>query len=174
MLLTATPAGIEKFLKKRSIRLRSSVPMPLNEAFVGRLMAAAARYGLQLLPPACKPFDGHQRSVSFYSPPVDSLVVARLCTPSKPSPWPWPASRGCRMSMCSSRSTPISAAPLTMSSRFTLPRECLILHFLAYALQFHFVNAAPRFHIGAGGQKSGQLIAGEQRFSSGDTRGTPL
>ena len=53
MLLTATPAGIEKFFEEALYPVEeSSSPMPLNEAFVGRLMAAAARHGLQLFPPA--------------------------------------------------------------------------------------------------------------------------
>lgn len=53
MLVTVTPAGLEKFFEEVFSPAVEGSPAPLmNEGLIARAMAAAAKHGLQLLPPA--------------------------------------------------------------------------------------------------------------------------
>lgn len=53
-LVLITPAGLEGFLRKSSSQLRgpSATPPPASKELIGRALAVAPRYGLELLPPA--------------------------------------------------------------------------------------------------------------------------
>ena len=53
-LMVATPAGLEKFFEEAFHRVedRSAAPPLVTEAMLGRLLAAASRYGLEFAPPA--------------------------------------------------------------------------------------------------------------------------
>ena len=53
-LLVVTPAGLEKFFEEAFYPAvdRSPSPPPVSEAWLARLLAAAPRYGLELLRPA--------------------------------------------------------------------------------------------------------------------------
>ena len=56
MLVTATPAGLEKyFMETFEPAVEGSGPPTLTEALIKRAMVAAPRYGLELLLPARKP-----------------------------------------------------------------------------------------------------------------------
>lgn len=50
-LVLCAPAGLEKFFEETfdSARDRSAAPPPLSEAMIGRFMAAASRYGLEIV-----------------------------------------------------------------------------------------------------------------------------
>ena len=53
MLLTVTPAGLEEFFAEAFYPApEGSSPPPVNAAFMARLMGAASRHGITLLPPA--------------------------------------------------------------------------------------------------------------------------
>jgi hypothetical protein len=53
MLVTATPAGIEKFFEEALYpAVESKGPPPVTPELIARLMAASARHGLTFLPPA--------------------------------------------------------------------------------------------------------------------------
>ena len=53
MLVTATPAGIEKFFEEACYpAVEGREPPPPTPELIGRLMAAAARHGQTVLPPA--------------------------------------------------------------------------------------------------------------------------
>jgi hypothetical protein len=53
-LLVVTPSGLEKFFEEAFYPAldRSSAPPLVTEALLARLLAAAPRHGLELLPPA--------------------------------------------------------------------------------------------------------------------------
>lgn len=52
-LLVASPAGLEKFFEEGFYPLSDCPdPPPMTEAFLGRLLAAASKCGLEFLPPA--------------------------------------------------------------------------------------------------------------------------
>lgn len=56
MLVTATPAGLEKYFEETfDPAVEGSGPPPLTEALIKRAKAAAPKYGLELLLPAGKP-----------------------------------------------------------------------------------------------------------------------
>ena len=56
MLVTVTPAGLEKYFEEIfDPAVEGSGPPPLTEAFIKRAMAAAPKYGLKLLLPGRKP-----------------------------------------------------------------------------------------------------------------------
>jgi quercetin dioxygenase-like cupin family protein len=56
MLVTVTPAGLENyFAEVFSPAAEGSSPPPITKALIARLMAAAPKYGLELLLPAEKP-----------------------------------------------------------------------------------------------------------------------
>jgi hypothetical protein len=53
MLVTATPAGIEKFFEEALYPAEDGKePPPVTPELIERLMAASARYGQTVLPPA--------------------------------------------------------------------------------------------------------------------------
>ena len=53
MLLVATPAGLENFFAEAFYPAADVADIPqISEALIGRLMKAAPKYGLELLPPA--------------------------------------------------------------------------------------------------------------------------
>jgi quercetin dioxygenase-like cupin family protein len=54
MLVTVTPAGLEKFFEEAFYRAvdGEAAPTCLTEAMLARVMIAAPKYGLELLPPA--------------------------------------------------------------------------------------------------------------------------
>src|SRR5262245_31117003 len=53
MLVTATPAGIEKFFEEAfSPAVEGKEPPPLTPELIAHLMAASARHGQTVLPPA--------------------------------------------------------------------------------------------------------------------------
>ena len=53
MLVTATPAGIEKFFAEAFYpAVQGNEPPPVTPELIGRLMAASARHGQTVLPPA--------------------------------------------------------------------------------------------------------------------------
>ena len=53
MLVTATPAGIEKYFEEAFYpAVEGQEPPPATPELIGRLMAAAARHGQTILPPA--------------------------------------------------------------------------------------------------------------------------
>lgn len=53
MLVVATPAGLEHFFAEAFFPAADVAEIPqIGEALIGRLMNAAPKYGLQLLPPA--------------------------------------------------------------------------------------------------------------------------
>ena len=66
--------------------------------------------------------------------------------------------------MCSSRSTPISAAPLMMSSRLTERAKALSFIFFLTELGIHLRQRLVGLDQRGGGDESGKLVAGEQRF----------
>jgi hypothetical protein len=53
-LLVVAPAGLEKFFEESFYPAGdpSVEPPPMNEAFVGRVLAAGPKCGLEFLPPA--------------------------------------------------------------------------------------------------------------------------
>lgn len=53
-LLVAVPAGLEKFFEEAFYPVEdpSVEPPPMNEAFLARMLAAAAKCGMEILPPA--------------------------------------------------------------------------------------------------------------------------
>jgi len=53
-IVVVTPAGLEKFFEEAFYPAvdRSSAPPLATEALVARLLAAAPKHGLELLPPA--------------------------------------------------------------------------------------------------------------------------
>ena len=53
-LMVATPAGIEKFFEEAFYPAGDPPvePLPMTEAFLARVLAAAPKWGLELLPPA--------------------------------------------------------------------------------------------------------------------------
>ena len=53
-LVLTTPAGLEGFFAEvfEPATDRSAVPPAVNKELIGRAIAASARYGLELLPPA--------------------------------------------------------------------------------------------------------------------------
>jgi quercetin dioxygenase-like cupin family protein len=52
MLVTATPAGVEKFFEEAfSPAVEGQEPPPLTPEWIARLMAASAKYGQTVLPP---------------------------------------------------------------------------------------------------------------------------
>jgi quercetin dioxygenase-like cupin family protein len=56
MLVTVTSAGLEKYFQETfDPAVEGSGPPPLTEALIKRAMAAASKYGLELLLPAGKP-----------------------------------------------------------------------------------------------------------------------
>jgi quercetin dioxygenase-like cupin family protein len=56
MLVTATPAGLEKYFEETfDPAVEGSGPPPLTEALIKRAIIAAPQYGLKLLLPARKP-----------------------------------------------------------------------------------------------------------------------
>ena len=61
-----------------------------------------------------------------------------------------------------SRSTPSSAAPCTMSSRWTARANALSFIFLRTLRDFDLGNGFAWLDQGAGGEKAGQLVAGEE------------
>jgi hypothetical protein len=53
MLVTATPAGIEKFFEEAFYpAVEGREPPPFTSELIARLMAASARHGQTVLPPA--------------------------------------------------------------------------------------------------------------------------
>lgn len=54
LLVTVTPAGLEKFFEETfdPAADRSAAPPPASEAMIARFVAAAPRYGLEIVPPA--------------------------------------------------------------------------------------------------------------------------
>ena len=53
MLVTATPAGIEKFFEEAFYQaVEGREPPPFTPELIARLMAASARHDLTFLPPA--------------------------------------------------------------------------------------------------------------------------
>jgi quercetin dioxygenase-like cupin family protein len=59
MLVTATPAGLEKYFEETFYpAVEGSGPPPLTEDLIKRAIAAAPKYGLELLLPAGKPAKG--------------------------------------------------------------------------------------------------------------------
>ena len=53
-LVVVTPAGLEKFFEEAFLPAvdRSAAPPPMTEGLLARLLAAAPKHGLELLPPA--------------------------------------------------------------------------------------------------------------------------
>jgi hypothetical protein len=52
MLVTVTPAGIEKFFEEACYpAMEGKEPPQVTPELIGRLMAASARYGQTVLPP---------------------------------------------------------------------------------------------------------------------------
>jgi hypothetical protein len=52
-LLVASPAGLEKFFEEAFYPLAEYPdPPPMTEAFIGRVLTAASKYGVEFLPPA--------------------------------------------------------------------------------------------------------------------------
>ena len=53
-IAVVTPGGLEKFFEEAFYPAgdRSAEPLPMAEAFLGRVLAAAPKHGLELLPPA--------------------------------------------------------------------------------------------------------------------------
>jgi hypothetical protein len=52
MLVTATPAGIEKYFEEAFYpAAEGKEPPPLTPELIGRLMAASVKYGQTVLPP---------------------------------------------------------------------------------------------------------------------------
>jgi hypothetical protein len=53
MLVTTTPAGIEKFFEEACYpAVEGKEPPPVTPELIARLMAASAKYGQTVLPPA--------------------------------------------------------------------------------------------------------------------------